>query len=376
MKIVDSNIYRYSLPLTGSLPLRERTIERRDGILVRLIAESGACGWGEAAPLPGFSKESLDEVSAQLPAVAPRLHDTAIPEGIELLDGGFEHLLGEFPLAASARFALEMAIINLLAAERSVIPARLLTANPRETIRINGLLINRAEKVTEETRAFQRQGYRAIKLKVGRNDMKEDLDTVGNVIHELDTRTHLRLDANRTWTEQQALIFARSLRDFNIEYIEEPLQDASALPRFIQKLHTEGINLPIAIDETLLDIEPAGLEEFAGCTAMIVKPTLLGGVERAAAFARAARKPGLRTIITSSFESSLTLAFLTQLTAAFGSPNIAAGLGTADWLEKDLLTDPLKTTGGRIMIGQAARAAATVNLSLLTEIPDRQEHHG
>lgn len=53
-------LYRYSLPLTQPLTFHEKTIHNREGLLVHWAGI-----WSEIAPLPGFSKESLDEAEAE-----------------------------------------------------------------------------------------------------------------------------------------------------------------------------------------------------------------------------------------------------------------------------------------------------------------------
>lgn len=50
-------IYYYSRSFNGGT---------REGVLIRLESESGKVGWGEVAPLPGFSKETLDEAVSDL----------------------------------------------------------------------------------------------------------------------------------------------------------------------------------------------------------------------------------------------------------------------------------------------------------------------
>ena len=51
-------IYRYSLPLTKG--------GQREGLLIRLQSKGGAIGWGEVAPLPGLSRETLEEALEDL----------------------------------------------------------------------------------------------------------------------------------------------------------------------------------------------------------------------------------------------------------------------------------------------------------------------
>lgn len=50
-------IYHYSRSFKGG---------KREGVLIRLESSSGGVGWGEVAPLPGFSKETLEEALKDL----------------------------------------------------------------------------------------------------------------------------------------------------------------------------------------------------------------------------------------------------------------------------------------------------------------------
>lgn len=53
-------LYRYQLPFTQPLTFHGKVEVAREGLLVRIND-----GWGEIAPLPGFSKESLQQAEAE-----------------------------------------------------------------------------------------------------------------------------------------------------------------------------------------------------------------------------------------------------------------------------------------------------------------------
>ncbi|MCP1328383.1 o-succinylbenzoate synthase, partial [Halomonas sp. 707D4] len=53
-------LYRYSLALTKPLVLNGQRLTHREGLLVGIDGQ-----WGEIAPLPGFSKETLAEAEAE-----------------------------------------------------------------------------------------------------------------------------------------------------------------------------------------------------------------------------------------------------------------------------------------------------------------------
>ena len=89
----------------------------REAVLLRLEAEDGTSGWGEAAPLPGYSPDTLRDVDADL-ALVPLLDDaddlrlraTRSPEGATIVDAGIAAAGG---LEAGRRMQAELQRIGL-----------------------------------------------------------------------------------------------------------------------------------------------------------------------------------------------------------------------------------------------------------------------
>ena len=52
-------LYRYSLPMDAGVILRNQRLKTRDGLIV-CLREGEQEGWGEIAPLPEFSHETLE----------------------------------------------------------------------------------------------------------------------------------------------------------------------------------------------------------------------------------------------------------------------------------------------------------------------------
>ena len=71
MRIIDFEIYRYTLPLAQPLLLEGNEERSREGNLLFLRGEDHLTGVGEIAPLPGFSAESLKETEKQLLFLRP-----------------------------------------------------------------------------------------------------------------------------------------------------------------------------------------------------------------------------------------------------------------------------------------------------------------
>jgi O-succinylbenzoate synthase len=362
MTITAANVYAYRLPLVRPLLLRTETIHERQGFLLGLSSDTGHADWGETAPLPGFSREALADTGARLCALKNKLIGASIPEGIEQLNGQFNSWLSGFNLCASAQFAVETAALGLLAHSRDVTLASLLSHQPLDTVRVNGLVLDDSP-VIETVRGFSSEGYRAVKMKVGRRTVDEDVARIRDACHELGHSVGLRLDANRAWSFDDAVRFAEMVLDCDLEYVEEPLSDPSRLAELV-----EQTGMRVALDESLIDMTPEELPSHTYTSAIILKPTLLGGLERAAMFARTAREMRIKVIVSSCFESSVGIAALTQLAAAYNTVDAPAGLDTLSWFKHDLTGEPINCSGGRIRVAQSARVANSVIEALLTEV--------
>ena len=64
MTMREYHLYRYSIPVDSQLILRERFLKRREDLLVQIKCKTNE-GWGEIAPLPEFSEETLEMAEKQ-----------------------------------------------------------------------------------------------------------------------------------------------------------------------------------------------------------------------------------------------------------------------------------------------------------------------
>jgi O-succinylbenzoate synthase len=280
--------YRFRLPLTSGLKLKNRIYHEREGILLESNGQ-----WAEASPLPDFSIETIDEVIAAL-------HRERTPP-------------------PSLQFALDSLKAPL---------------QPPLQVPFNQLLLGDRQRVMENAKRCAELNCQAVKLKVGRIDLDEEVQRIREVRECLPATTALRLDANQAWMLEEAITLLDQLHDVDFEYIEEPLQDASQL----EALYA-ATGVKYALDETLL--YEMNLQAWPNAAALICKPTLLGGrrvVERL-------KGTGKPIVFSAAFESGVGIARIVQLASEF-SPNVPAGLDTLDWLSRDLLQNsPTKQNG-------------------------------
>ncbi len=339
MKITSLDVFGYRLPLLAAFQVKGLVISQREGVLLRVRLDQ-AEGWGEIAPLPGFSAENAEHAEEYFAEVRDRVLETDFEEGrwLEQFDGLFAGGV------ASTRFGLELAIARALAASRSVTLREFLVPGAGSEVAVNALLSARAEEAETEADRIKAAGYAAVKIKVGRGAPAEEAARVKDLAGRLEG-VRIRLDANRAWRLADAVTFAKSLSGVAVEYVEEPLQRSGELPLF----HRDT-GLSVALDETLTDTPRSVWESYEGVAALVVKPTITGGLARTHRLAQLAKARGWRLVVSSCFESGVATGALCELAAAYGGPDSPAGLDTYRWLGDDVLSARL-ALGPRFALG-------------------------
>ena len=365
MRIAFATFHRYSLFFHGPMQFRSDRVQRRDGLIVSIHSDDGGVGYGEIAPLPGFSKETLDEarVAAKrcIESLKMRTNIGArVPAGLRDRE--------MFP--PSMRFGVECALWDLAARTNKAKPAGLLVTQPAAKVPVNMLLMDHLEHMIAHAQGMAPLGFRALKLKVGRDSMEHDLDRIYQLRGAVGNDIEIRLDANRAWKFEDALRFVNKAADYTISYIEEPIDQPERLAEFAAQSP-----IPIAVDETLQD---AGWEKLfawreaevlkAGCgtelrdsvrsqagawergmldailaaRVWVVKPTLVGmPLKYTAQLLSRQLHIDADLVISSSFESGLGLTALANLSACAGASALPAGLDTSAALLENILPLPL-----------------------------------
>ena len=358
--IASCRIFRYRLPLAAPLPLAGRVIHERAGFLVRIESDSGTSAWGDVAPLPGFSRESIGEAEAELAAWVGRLRGTRFdPRG-----DGLEPWLGyESGVAASpsVRFGLETALANLSRRMEDRSASELACFDG--AVPVNGLLAGSREQVLADARRLRDGGCRAVKLKVGSRPVAEDVDLTSVVRSVIGDGMELRLDANRSWSLEQAVAFGRAVGDTNIEYLEEPLRDPAHLADFF-----DATGISVALDESLLELRPDDLDGRPEVGAVVLKPTLLGGISRAREWVTKALALNVRPVVSGCFESGVGLLALAEFAWSSTGDTVPAGLDTYRWLDADVVRPRIPFQPGAIQWSSALARAHRIDGSRLSEI--------
>ena len=102
--------------------------------------------------------------------------------------------------------------------------------------------------VSDCRRLVEEEGYRALKLKVGSANPRTDLHRVEAVRNAVGPDVRIMTDANGRWNLPLAIQIVNQLADFDITWIEEPIQfdDVEGHRRL-----AESVSVPIALGEQL-----------------------------------------------------------------------------------------------------------------------------
>lgn len=123
------------------------------------------------------------------------------------------------------------------------------------------------------------------------------------------TDSIFRIDANAAWTAEQAISYSRTLKDFNVEFIEQPL--AANDVEGMKKVRAESF-LPAIADESCQRPEDvlkcAG--QFHGINIKLMK---CGGITPALEMIKTARKNNLLLMAGCMTESTVGISALVQI---------------------------------------------------------------
>lgn len=298
----------------------------RSSVRLHLSDGRGGVSVGEAAPLPGFSRETTREAREALTCVD---WPGEVPTSLAEIARVVARIDARVP---SARFAAETALTSLFA-KRLGMPLWAAYADRVGEIPLASALLGADdEALLESARDAAAYEVPAVKVKVGR-DLEVDLRLL-EFVRELLPHAELRLDANGTFDPSELGDRLAAMAAFDPAFVEEPCElDAM--------LALSETPIPFAVDESLAGSDGDDtLDRALACShvdAIVLKPSLLGGLARCLEMARRARSAGRRVIVSHLMEGAIARAASAHLALAIGGD--AAGLGRHPAL--DALSDGL-----------------------------------
>ena len=282
-----------------------------------ILEKDGFTGIGECSVIPDLSIDPVDSYNEKLDELCRQLNEGHDPATIDL---------DNYP---SIAFGLETALLDLAAqGSKKLYPSSF--TEGRTGIPINGL-VWMGDKAFMEKQIKEKieAGYHCIKLKIGANDFETELEIIAAIRKQFSSSDiEIRLDANGAFSPTDALGKLNKLAVFDIHSIEQPIRQhqLNAMADLCSKSP-----IPIVLDEELIGVKPQDKEALLQKIMpayIILKPSLLGGLNLSEEWIRLAGKYKIGWWITSALEANVGLNAIAQWTATLGSP-MPQGLGTS-----------------------------------------------
>lgn len=302
---------RFRLPFRAPVRTAHGVWAEREGLIVRIEAENGGAGLGEAAPIPHFGTESVDEDEAGVRTLGEWVDDgafAAVPARLACLRNALAEALAEVRRVSDPPSGDSSDPDADFAKGRVADPPYLGVA----------ALLPAGRAALAQLPPKAEIGFRTFKWKVGVGDVADELALLDDVCAALPSGAKLRLDANGAWDRRRAERWLERCADRPVEFVEQPIA-ADARGEMDLLLGLAGdYPTPIALDESL--VGEGDVERWLGAGwpgIFVVKPALLANPPGALARLAKARAA---VVFSSALETAVGARAALRLAFAWREP--------------------------------------------------------
>jgi muconate cycloisomerase len=352
MRIANLTTYPVRLPLRPECRMISALGRHEEScfVLVRLVADNGLEGAGEATATVRWSGETVWGVQAIIdrvfsPALSGFHLDPADPLAtISALDRIMDALAAHNWFAKSA---IEMAAWDVLGKEAGR-PVYELLGGPCRSLEIRSRYSMGAYDVPRaRARAAElvAQGFDTVKVKVG-GEPRQDIERVRAVREVIGPDRKLVIDANCGWSADTAIGCVRELADCRLALVEQPTPDGDYAALARVRRETGAV---VMADDMCFDLVHAReLVRNEACDVISVYPGKNGGIRKSREIVEFSGQHGVACAIGSNLEWDVATAAMGHLIVA--TPNLQNERFPGDihgpaYYETRIVKDPLYISG-------------------------------
>lgn len=311
MKIARIETGEVRIPLVTPFKTALRTVDSVNDIVVRITADDGQAGFGEAPPTAVITGDTKDSIRGAVEEfIAPNL----VGMEIDNLDGIMKKLHGCILKNTSAKAAVDMAVYDLFAKSCKKPLYKVLGGSRSEIETDLTISVNEISEMVEDSLKAVEQGFRILKIKVGKEGIK-DIDRIKAIRQAVGPDIRLRIDANQGWSPKEAVRIIRTMEDMGIsmELVEQPV---SAHDFNGMKYVTSQVYTPILADESVFSMEDAiRLIQERAADLINIKLMKTGGIYQALKICGIAENYGVECMIGCMLESKIAVSAAAHLAA-------------------------------------------------------------
>ncbi|GAB5563054.1 MAG: o-succinylbenzoate synthase [Winogradskyella sp.] len=332
---MKANYKQYILNFKQASGTSRGVLKTKETWFIKLADEDNV-GIGESGLFRGLSIDDRTDYETKLQWVCDNIHL------------GQEKLINELVAFPSIQFGLEQAFKSLNSETSFELFPSTFT-NGEAAIPINGLIWMGSESfMNQQIKDKIEAGFDCIKMKIGAIDFQTELSLLKSIRKEFSASDiELRVDANGAFAPHEALEKLKRLAELDLHSIEQPIKQGQ-----IEEMANlcETTPLPIALDEELIGVFSVTKKEKLLQTIqpqyIILKPSLVGGLNGSQEWINASENLGIGWWITSALESNIGLNAIAQWTYTLDS-KMPQGLGTGSLFTNNF-DSPLAVRNGNL----------------------------
>ncbi len=357
LKITRVEIYKADIPFHEPFKIAIMEILCAQSVFIRIHTNQGIYGMGEANPYWGITGET-QSINIAAAVDLAKLVLGKDPLNIEERNKEMNRYLA---FNSTILSAFDMALYDIAGKAAGLPLYALLGGGKRSFWTDNTISIGDPDKVAKKAVEYMRQGFQAIKVKLGTT---KDLDVarIKSIREAIGDKLPIRIDANQGWDFKTAASTLKALEPFGIEYCEQPIAhwDYDNLSRL-----REITSIALMADESLFDHHDAYKLAAKGCCDYFnIKLAKSGGIHNALKINAIAEGAGIKCMVGCMTETRLGLSAAAHLVSS--RPNIQyADLDGYLFMKEDPIIGGAKYNIGEITLEDTPGHGADVDESFL-----------
>ena len=302
MKITKIETKRLTTPLKTPFQTALRRVEFLEDLVVIIHTDSGLKGYGEGAPTPVITGETMGTMQAVIDYLTPFLIGREIEDFESLIDSVQHRILKN----TTAKSALEIALYDLKAKSQNLPLYQMLGGVQKEFETDITISLGETERMVSDALSAIALGYTILKIKVG-DGVQKDIERIKAISEAAGKYMVLRLDANQGWTAKESveILLALEKEDIALELVEQPVKadDIEGL-RYIK----DRVQTPLLADESVFTLSDARrLLDLEAVDLINIKLAKCGGISNALKLADIADEYGVKCMLGCMLEGPISV---------------------------------------------------------------------
>jgi muconate cycloisomerase len=362
VRIERLEIHPITMTLRHPIPMSNGVIESTGNVLVKLVTDEGATGWGEGVEAPSLTHQRQADIVSDLEALTPLVVGTDPVRRNEV----WSRMTQADPSATTAIGAIDIALHDLAGKVLGVPAFQLLGGAVRDRVPALTLVGSGDPSADADKLAERRaQGLQWFKIKLGMADPADELATLAKAAELVGEEGVVCGDVNEAWAEDEARSFLEQVDPDRVRFIEQPVprSNRDALIRL-----AESVPVKLCADESAGSLQavigfvgtPVG-----GVSLKLIKHGGMTGVMRGAAICSAG---GLGINLAGKvIESSVSAA--ANLHCAAAMDRVDFGCSPANQgVVQDVTESPITATNGHFAVPTAPGLGVEVDEQMVQRL--------